>query len=727
MIMSIIPKIKVGMPKKREKLNLDFDCSTTAVIGAIQPTMCREMVPNETFHVKVASLCRLMPLAVPTFGRMSMRHYHVFVPYRDIWEPFENMLSGQRYTFSGHASTGTYIPTATPFFTMPSIVQKVIMNYSEVSVYKGYEVNPENAVTFNPDGMTKAEAQSYVADNLQPVWEVLKSAPLFGGTTNYQFNKDGAGSPYSDDARGFINFGSWYFSGANSAGSIVFDPDGNAQNLLPFYNGGSVVVESGADFITSYGGYTFCFKLRPVAKRFRQVMIGLGYQFSPYSDVSFNPFKLIAYYKAWFELFRPVREKAYVDTNCYKLCHAMRDRSFNGGNVASVNSDLWDAFLDDLIKDCYYYLPMDYFAMATTSPQQANSDLNYTISTPVGANAVQSSTYTHDTSINSITPDVLASMDTAGGMKISPLNMRLAMRLLTWANKNTIIGRSVREWLKVHYGITGGDSLDSNGVVRIGSSRTNLQISDVMSTAQTEQGDLGQYAGRGIGYGDSEKFDYTAKFFGCWLTLTVIVPESGYYQGYLAENRHGNRYQFFQPEFDALGYQVLERGELIDDFNCDGQNWNPRTGFERSGAFGFVPRYSEYKVGRNIVNGDLSLPGRYVDMSPYTLDRRLPAGAISYEKYYYDQTDGKYDRFYVRPVVSAPGFVPSVVYDNFRRIDPTDHLGQYNRIFTDTTNSQDHFIINMVFSVDAIAPMKSLTTSFDTIEEDERTIDITHS
>ena len=81
--MSIIPKIKVGMPKKREKMNLSFDNSTTANIGTIQPTMCREMVPNESFHVKVASICRLSPLAVPTFGRMSMRHYHTFIPYKE--------------------------------------------------------------------------------------------------------------------------------------------------------------------------------------------------------------------------------------------------------------------------------------------------------------------------------------------------------------------------------------------------------------------------------------------------------------------------------------------------------------------------------------------------------------------------------------------------------------------------------------------------------------------
>ena len=43
---SIIPKIKVGLEgRKKSKLNLSFDCSTTMNIGNIQPTMCRETKP----------------------------------------------------------------------------------------------------------------------------------------------------------------------------------------------------------------------------------------------------------------------------------------------------------------------------------------------------------------------------------------------------------------------------------------------------------------------------------------------------------------------------------------------------------------------------------------------------------------------------------------------------------------------------------------------------------
>ena len=303
---------------------------------------------------------------------------------------------------------------------------------------------------------------------------------------------------------------------------------------------------------------------------------------------------------------------------------------------------------------------------------------------------------------------------------VSPLTMRLAQKMLTWANKNTVLGRSVRQYLKVHFGVDDTNPIDDGSVYRIGSSRTNIQISDVMSTAESDQGYLGEYGGKGIGFGDSEKFDFSTDKFGVWLTLTCVVPESGYYQGYLKENRHLNRYQFFNPEFDAMGYQVLERGEVMDDYNCDGTNWNPAVTYKRTGAFGLVPRYSEYKVGRNIVNGDLSLIGLYNSMAPYTLDRRISGGG--YKNTAID-SDGNVSR-----VIAEPNFVPSVVYDAFRRIDPTDHLGQYNRIFNYGGNDLDHFIIHNVFDVSCSAPMKSLSESFDTISnDDDGTIDVTHS
>lgn len=732
---SIIPKIKVGRPDKREKLNLSFDNSTTANIGSIQPTMCREMVPNETLKVKTTSLVRLFSMPLPTFGRMSLRHYHAFVPYASLYEPFTAMLSGQHYT--GEADT--WIPTQVPAVLWSEVIVPLILAYSDISIAPIDDMYHPITLDVNGD-MSSPEWQAEFSRAANAASYILGGNSWFGLAYSGHvperafFGNLGRASINSADGYGLINFGNTVCAmihdditdqtfGDKFKFRTLVQTDPNyesADGQLYSASGNTVITPEGADLITQYGDYCVLFKFKPMLKRFRTILIGLGYQFSPYNNEAFSYLKLLAYYKVWFELFRPNRELAFQDTNCYKLIK----KSSNDPNYMAyfVEGNLFYDFLLDMVRDCYYYLPMDYFSMSVVKPQQQMSENTFNMLTySSDGNDQYASLNTQRVSAEGgipFSPNVVT-----GAANDNPLLVKMALRLLTFANKNTVVGRSIRNYLKVHYGVAEDAAFDSSGIVRIGSSRVNINISDIMSTAENEQGYLGEYGGRGIGYGENELFDFTAKEFGCWLTLTVVVPESGMYQGYMKENRHLNRYQFFMPEFDALGYQVLERGEVMDDYNCDLaegyngiQRWSPSIDYVRTAAFGFVPRYSEYKVGRNIVNGDLSLVGLKNDMSPYTLERRLSGGQFTT-----GTGDGK------NVFVRKPDFVPSVVYDGFRRIDPSDHIGQYNRIFNYGGNDLDHFVIHNLFYVEAFAPMKSLTSSFDTIENGESTIEVSHS
>lgn len=758
--MSIIPKIQIGLgAKKREKISLDFDNSTTANIGSIQPTMCRELVPDSKITVKVSSLCRLASMPTPTFGRMSLRHYHTFVPLKDLWQPFDAMMAGQHYRGSTN-----FVPTRVPTCNLGWWLGNLILAYSDISIAPRNQIDkPYTITTTNVDYegnvyefgedleySTEEEAiraaQAADVARIQHVWNLIRSyngwfyPDLRTGYYSSSIFNNGSGSPESD-AQGMLLAGSFASSLVPSVSTIKikYYDDYEGANTDQYNLG--VITADGADLITVYSGYYIFFRFKAPLKRLRTIIIGLGWQFSPYDKEEHSVLKLLAYYKAWFSLFSPVREKSFVDTNCYQLIKIFSDMNGPSGVYYSADGRLSDLrstfenFLKDLMNECYYYLPMDYYSMSVLAPQVSNQENNVVLNAVAGSGVagqvMQYGSSNHDISVR---PSSVA-MDTAGATY--PLVQRLASRLLTFANKNTVIGRNIREYLKVHFGIDDATSIDTEGVFRVGASRTNIQISDVMSTAENEQGYLGEYAGKGIGYGDSETFDFTTDSFGYFITLTAVVPESGYYQGYLRENRHISRFDFFNPEFDALGYQVLERGEIMDDYNADdgstgSSEWNPTSGqtnlsnmsdnnkkYSRTGAFGFVPRYSEYKVGRNIVNGDLSLVSLYSSMSPYTVDRRI--SGRNYVRGVYRPNGGLYRQ------ITKPDFVPTVVYDGFRRIDPTDHLGQYNRIFNYGGNDLDHFIIHNIFNVSVYAPMKSLSTSFDTIGQDENTIDVTHS
>lgn len=762
--MSVIPKISIGLPKKREQFPLNFDNSTTANIGTIQPTMAREMVPNSKFSVKVSSLVRLASMPLPTFGRVSLRHNHVFVPYNELYEPFDAMLSGQHYR--GYGSN--FVPTQVPFFKFDSIMPYIVA-YSDITIYPKnnlmtpYKIDRAYTQVLDDDqnligkglaingSSSTAGAMNIQKQKLQDAINAVRKLDWFKGAyTLHKMFPFGAGS-LKDDAYGVIRAGDFYVpittdasTAASADVSLSFEyyvPYGDNPRLVDgnvkYDPSGTVITHEGADLITQVGDYMICFKFKAPIKRLRTIFLGLGYSFSPYSNLTeFSVLKLLAYYKGWFALFRPDREKSFVDTNCYQLIKFISQT--NGSDVGLNAASLWDSFISDLIRDCYYYLPMDYFGMSVQRPSQNNQDIEFAMNDNGSGRALAGNSGTQDDSNNISrirTNNANGFIVQGQDANLSPLAMKMVMRLYTIANKNTVIGRNIRNYLKAHYGVADVNMIDQGDVVRIGSSRVNVNISDVMSTAENSQGFLGEYGGRGIGYNDSDKFTYETDKFGVWITYTVVVPESGYFQGYLLENRHRDRYHFFMPEFDALGYQVLERGEIMDSYDCDSENWDPKSSYARTRAFGFVPRYSEYKVGRNIVNGDLSLIGLKNSMSPYTLDRRIPSALyggeflnniclITKRDVLTDQPID-YDPEFCGVTVLQPNFVPSVVYDDFRRIDPTDHLGQYNRIFNYGGNDLDHFIIHNIFKVTCTAPMKSLTTSFDTYgEEDDTSISI---
>lgn len=735
--MSIIPKINVGLSgKKRSKMNLDFDNSTTLNVGTVQPTMCREMVPNESFKVKVSSLVRLAPMPVPTFARMSLRHYHCFVPYAELWEPFTAFLSQQSYTSTSGSS---FVPSKVPTFPINDIFA-IISTFSDISFYPVSPVNVDGPIKITDTDQT--DYQSLVS-----LWNTLKSYKEYGSRAGF-FNKsvidyfnrkagiynyhDDYGTTQSSNAAGVIRLGGSVLL-INNADTLPssfpgFEDDLFAHGKMCFIKDPTAgyVSPDGADFIFQIDNYYVCCKLKAPAKRLRSIFIGLGYNFSPISTlITFNWFKLFAYYKCWFELFSPNRERTFNETTCYKLIKIMSNK--NGDSYSFLDTTVLN-FIIDLMVDCYYYLPMDYFGMSVQRPY----DQFYgTIGSPsaVPAQILHSGTNGYNMQTGNFNNDGFVSIDssndtTAGSgnpVRVrqssdleDPVVIRLANRLLTFAGKNTVVGRQIQDYLRVHYGISGSEHhTNDSSVYRLGSSRVQINVSDIMSTADTESAKVGDYAGKGIGYGDSDVTEYTAKEFGCWITLSVIVPESGYYQGYFLENRQNSRYDFFTPEFDALGYQVLERGEIVSDL--DYFNPSVTTGvlgsYKPHVAFGFVPRYSHMKVGRNIVNGDLSLPGSESSMSSYYFDRRFPTRRKI-------KRLGGYQ-------ITAPEFLPTIVSDVFRRIDPTDRLGNYNRIFNYTSNDVDHFIVHNIFSVTAFSPMKPLAESFDTVVEDDKVTQVT--
>lgn len=725
--MSIIDKIAIGINNKRSGNNLHFDCSTTANIGVIQPTMCKEMVPKETLHVSVKSLCRLLSLQNPTFGRMSLRHYHTFVPYNRLWRPFDAMIANKPYNAVSDLEQSLHYFATTPYFGGDTI-STLIKRYSDVSIYYGADWNNAvapgntvNGVSFSSDPATFVQQVLGIStDNPLEAYMHYAFCPFNTDANDTYFNDESLSSRIPSRGFGYNDLGVF------NCGQFALSPELNGYwtvsdnlDLLTYPSQNVVITEENADLVIQTNTWTFMLKFKPILKKIRQIFIGLGYGFNPwYSEsVRFSPFKLYAYYASVFELFYPKREKNFQQTNCYMLTQlanyftlsvAPISGNFDNASDAARASICWVNFIFDELPRLTYYLPMDYFSASTPTIELEQNGTN--ISTFVSGSSSNPTQQTIAQQQNGSIPNVNVT---------NPLILRLANTLFRFSNKNTVLGRNVRDYLHAHYGITDVAEDVSSPVYRIGSSRVNLDITPVLSTADTSDGDkgsaLGSFAGQGVGYKESETFDYTAHTFGVWITLTVVVPESGFYQGYLRENRHLNRNDFFAEAYDALGYQVTERGEVSSDYTAHGPMFNPSSSVEYTKGFGFMPRYSEYKTSQNIVNGDLSLRGLRNSMASFHLDRKFPTENLK-KHTRYNSTTGETE---ILTNVDSPAYVPTTVFDGFRAIDQTDIVGDYNRIFTYMGNDYDHFIIQNVFKVRAVAPWKPLSSSFDTFDDED--------
>lgn len=217
-----------------------------------------------------------------------------------------------------------------------------------------------------------------------------------------------------------------------------------------------------------------------------------------------------------------------------------------------------------------------------------------------------------------------------------------------------------------------------------------IQFSDVTSTADTEGSELGAYAG--FGYGRNEcSYDFSTDEYGMFFVLSSIVPKTAYYQGQDRITMHQTRFDFFTPEFDNIGTQVVTKRELYVPLHGLKVFEDVPQPFDYDGAFGFVPRYAEYKKGNDIISGDYLLGSKNAGKDSWTLFRDVSS--------YCDTFDNG-------------------GYHDVEFVESGDRY-QYNRIFYNTSPDADHFNVIHNFVIESKFPGKPLFDTYEFKNEDK--------
>lgn len=91
--MSIFSKVGGAHPR-RNKFNLSFDVKTTADMGILYPVGTPQMmVPGDSFRIGHEVVAQLQPLVAPPMADMSVYFYDFFVPFRLLWDDWEEFIT----------------------------------------------------------------------------------------------------------------------------------------------------------------------------------------------------------------------------------------------------------------------------------------------------------------------------------------------------------------------------------------------------------------------------------------------------------------------------------------------------------------------------------------------------------------------------------------------------------------------------------------------------------
>lgn len=572
----------------------------------------------------------------------------------------------------------------------------------------------------------------------------------------------------------------------------------------------SEVTFDGADYIiefnipgslseTERSYYAIAFELSDYGKRIRKVIQGCGYQIDFASTEKVSILPLLAQYKAYFDIFGLQLFQGWETTACASLIDYLANNfigsitndsatmyalpDFETPNANTANNSLFVSFMLGELGNEWYSEEADYIgahmAKLAVSPTVDPSgfisvDANgIDFGAHVGSSVVklvntgeEVSQYSDWATQAGWSQDNVYPLDQLGEnvqngnvsvhsfinqVQHGQVDAELLKRMYRWVNRNSILGRVIDKILRAQGLGKYCDECKSN---YIGSTDTMITISDVVSTAATEDASLGEYGGKGLQYTSDKTIVFENDCYGYWITLSTVVPEAGYVQGIDPTLKVLDKFNLYNPDFDALGMEMTTKDIVVGcRYNVGIQNGDSTDIIDESRkGFGFIPRYSKFKVCQNLVNGDFNRHNRRNEYLPYTLDKQLNVNDYSVKATRYlqeDITPGSNDMStgYVTLVRSATTQKMPVAGNIWRMPTKYAWLGNFNRIFYDvgvrddmelypadsvtskvpastvpgfSDFNDDNFLSHSIIDCQAYAPMKPIEDSYG-LEDDEDT------
>lgn len=204
--------------------------------------------------------------------------------------------------------------------------------------------------------------------------------------------------------------------------------------------------------------------------------------------------------------------------------------------------------------------------------------------------------------------------------------LRRAEAIQKWLERNARAGTRYKEHVLANFGENTKDSRLDRAEM-IGMQSAPIIVSEVLQTATTAEGTLGDMGGRAITATDGQYYTYKCREHGCIIGNITIMPRAAYYQGMNKKFWRKSHFDYPQPLLAQIGEQAIENRELY------------MTGSGATGriTWGYQSRYADWKYAQSRISGDFrislddwhyarkfaSLPGLNEDFLTYSNDNRI--------------------------------------------------------------------------------------------------------
>lgn len=691
-----IGAISLGRAAKKYTHDMSFDNNTTMGFGFMQPLCSQLMYKGDKISLSAKQLVRLAPMPVPSFARIKAINRAFFVPMSDVFPAWDALLAHQTVS----TSVMSYIPQKLPRISNRFLATWLIGCYG----YYGLFAQSETTTV----GVQSNQIQRY-KQHVATFKVTQKISSIVG-------------EPQGVKSTGFQS-----------------DVTGKVDDNVTIDGCDFLVVGDTKHFNASADPTDFdivAVKLNDDGKHIYTILRGLGYSLDLADDNLISAIPILAFYKAWFDHFAPKRYLNWSSTPMYQLINYVYERGDSGATPATnlnmtLDYTVSDKFTDahkvlSSLAECWFTESDDFYSVHTTQPYNNASIADVNLPQPTVSSSV------NPTVTDTVTQNALGSLPfiKASGLDPSSTMTQIAFdtlkRLSRFVSKNSIIGTKIDDYLKTHFGFDASSDFFKDSY-DLGSWITNCDINDVFSSADTATGSgadatgdfLGSYAGKGIGFADG-RINYEASACGYFFIMSSIVPKAGYFQGDDLSLYGVDRYTLPSPEFDALGYELTPLAGLIDyngEFDKRATSYADAT----DKAFGYIPRFSGYKIKKNIVNGDMALRSTRDGLSPYHLNRIITKALHTVS------TSGG------AQYLNTECFVVPSASVAWRYPTRYDYLGNFNRIFYNegkmsgspigdviadsTVVKDDNFIVQTVFDIRLTNCLKPISMSYDTYDD----------